>query len=217
MLEYLGVKLDLSLENHIQMLEQIGFCFLVEENFHPSMKYILPIRKNIFHKTIFNILSPLSNPAMVHKQFVGVYDRSMVSKVANALTLLGTKRAMVVNSNDNMDEISISDITHAAFVERGSVNEFTIDPREYGFNLYDKRELEGKDAKENALIAKGILDGSLNGAKRDIVLLNAGFTLLVDGKVKSTEEGIIMAKNAINSGKAINKLQEIIDISNKLK
>jgi len=123
---------------------------------------------------------------------------------------------MVVSSADGMDEISISDVTYCAFVERGSVHQFTLDPREYGFDLYDKSEILGSDAKENAKITRAILDGSITGAKRDTVMLNTAVALLVDGKVNSTEEGIAMASDVINSNKAIEKLEQIIKVSNTL-
>lgn len=214
MLEALGMNLALTLEQQIQMLERTGFCFMFAVNHHPAMKYIMPIRKSIPHRTIFNILGPLSNPATVHKQLIGVFHTSFVPRVAKALTLLGTKRAIVVASNDGLDEISISDTTNAAFIDHGSIREFVIDPREYGFDLYDKSEILGGDATTNAQITKDILNGKLTGAKLDIVLLNAGFALLVDQKVYSTEEGIAMAKKAIQNGKARAKLEEIINCSN---
>jgi anthranilate phosphoribosyltransferase len=198
------------------MLEKTGFTFMFAQNHHPAMKHIMPIRKSILHRTIFNILGPLSNPASVHKQLIGVFDKNYVPTIAEALTKLNTKRAMVVSSADGMDEISISDVTYCAFVERGSVHQFTLDPREYGFDLYDKSEILGSDAKENAKITRAILDGSITGAKRDIVVLNTAVALLVDGKVNSTEEGIAMANDVINSNKAIEKLEQIIKVSNTL-
>jgi len=216
MLEALGVNLKLDIEQQIYMLKNCGFTFLFAVNHHPAMKYIMPIRKSIEHRTIFNILGPLSNPASVHKQLIGVFNKDYVRKMADALAQLDTKRAMVVSSEDGMDEISISDVTHCAFVERGKVNEFILDPREYGFDLYDKSEIKGGDAKFNATITKGILDGSIDGAKKDIVILNTAAALLVDDKVNSTEEGIEMAKDAISSGKAKAKLEEIIKVSNGL-
>ncbi len=214
MLEALGINLTLTVPKQIEMLEKCGFVFMFAVNHHPAMKHIMPIRKSISHRTIFNILGPLSNPASVHKQLIGVFDKEYVLKIAQALTKLNTKRAMVVSSADGMDELSISDITYCAFVERGRINEFTIDPREYGFDLYPKSDIEGGDAKQNAQTTRGILDGTILGAKKDIVLLNAGVALLVDGKVNSTEEGIAMARDVIDSGKAIEKLEEIIKISN---
>jgi len=217
MLEELGVNLNLSLDNQLEMLKKTGFIFMFAINHHPAMKHIMPIRKSINHRTIFNVLGPLSNPASVHKQLIGVFNKEYVPKIAEAMTQLNTKRALVVSSEDGMDEISISDVTHCAFVERGSFNEFILDPREYGFDLHPKSEIEGGDAKHNATITKGILDGSITGAKRDIVILNTAAALLVDGKVNSTEEGIEMAKEVLDSGDALKKLKEIILVSNQLK
>ncbi|WP_419769838.1 MAG: anthranilate phosphoribosyltransferase [Candidatus Marinarcus sp.] len=216
MLEALGLNLSLTLEQQAEFLEKTGFCFMFAVNHHPAMKYIMPIRKSIPHRTIFNILGPLSNPATVHKQFMGVFNKEFVPKVANALALLGTKRAMVVSSNDGMDEISISDITYAAFVDHGTIREFIIDPREYGMDFYAKSEVEGGTPQENAQTTKDILCGKINGAKLDIVLINAAASLLVDGKVQTTDEGIEMARNAIKSGAAKEKLEEIIQVSNSL-
>lgn len=217
MLEALGINLTLTAPMQIKMLEQTGFAFMFAINHHPAMKHIMPIRKSIPHRTIFNILGPLSNPASVHKQLIGVFDKSFVPKIAQALTMLYTKRAMVVSSNDGMDEISISDVTHCAFVDRKNVSEFVLDPREYGFELYDKSEILGGDAIQNAQITKGILSGDISGAKKDIVVLNTAVALLVDGLVNSTEEGIAMAQDCINSGKALEKLNQIITVSNQLK
>ena len=216
MLEELGMNLTLTIPKQLEMLKQTGFVFMFAINHHPAMKHIMPIRKSIDHRTIFNILGPLSNPASVHKQMIGVFDKTYVPKIADALTQLNTKRAMVVSSEDGMDEISISDITHCAFVERGSYSEFILDPREYGFDLYPKSDIEGGTAKENAVTTKNILNGTISGAKRDIVLLNTAVALLVDNKVNSTEEGIEMAKEAIDNGDALKKLEEIVKISNQL-
>lgn len=217
MLEALGLNLGLSIENQVKMLQETGFTFLFAQNHHPAMKHIMPIRKSIDHRTIFNILGPLSNPASVHKQLIGVFDKEFVPKLAQALTMLNTKRAMVVSAADGMDEVSISDVTYCAFVERGGFNEFVLDPREYGFDFYDKSEIEGGDAQENAQITRGILSGEITGAKRDIVLLNTAVSLLVDNKVNSTEEGIEMARDVINSGQALEKLEQIINFSKQLK
>jgi len=216
MLEELGVNLTLTIPKQLEMLKQTGFVFMFAINHHPAMKHIMPIRKSIEHRTIFNVLGPLSNPASVHKQLIGVFNKEYVPKIADAMTQLNTKRAMIVSSEDGMDEVSISDVTHCAFVERGTFHEFILDPREYGFDFYPKSEIIGGTAKENAITTKNILNGTIIGAKRDIVILNAAVALLVDGKVNSTEEGIEMAKEAIDNGAAIKKLEEIVRISNEL-
>jgi len=217
MLEELGINLDISIENQVEMLKRTGFVFMFAQNHHPAMKFIMPIRKSIPHRTIFNILGPLSNPAGVTKQLIGVFSKEYVRKMAEALAKLHTRRAMVVSSADGMDEISISDVTYAAFVERGNIHEFIFDPREYGFEFSPKEEILGGDAAHNAQITRDILSGKEQGAKRDIVLLNAAATLLVEGFVASTEEGLDLVKDSISEGKAIKKLEEIIKVSNELK
>ena len=216
MLEALGINLNLGVDDQVKMLEKTGFTFMFAQNHHPAMKYIMPIRKSIPHRTIFNILGPLANPAFVHKQLIGVFSQDYLHRMITALTLLGAKRAMVVSSKDGMDEISISDITYATFLDHQQTRDFIIDPREYGFDFADKKEILGGDAVENAAITKGILAGEITGAKLAIVLLNTAFALLVDEKVHSTEEGIIMAREVISSGKALAKLNEIIEYSNEL-
>jgi len=216
MLEALGINLNVKLQNLPKMIETANFAFLFAINHHPGMKYVMPVRKSLPHRTIFNLLGPLANPAMVKKQLIGVFSKEFVPIVAKALTLLGTRKAMVVSSNDGMDEISLSDVTHAAFVSFGDIKEFILDPREYGFELYDKKEFLGGDAKENAKIARDILSGKLKGPKRDIVILNAAAALLVSEKVDVLEDGIKLANEMIDSKKAIEKLDQIIKISNEL-
>jgi len=180
------------------------------------MKYIMPIRKSLSHRTIFNILGPLTNPAGAKKQLIGVFDKDYIQKIAKALLILGTKRSMVVSSNDGLDEISISDITYACTLVDGKIKDELIDPRDFGFKLYSLQEIKGGDAKSNAKITLDILRGDESGAKRDIVLLNAAAALFVDGLARDIKEGIEIAKESIDSGKSLEKLKEIIKVSNGL-
>jgi len=216
MLEALGVNLDLDIDSQVKMLEQTGFVFMFAVNHHPAMKYIMPIRKSLDHRTIFNILGPLTNPADVQKQLIGVFDKSFVPKIAQALKLIDTKKALVVSAADGMDEISISDITYATSLENGELKDFTIDPRELGLSLYDKKDIEGGDAIQNAQTTKDILSGNIIGAKLDIVLINTAAALWVDGKVENIKDGISMSLDTINNGKAKQKLEEIIKVSNDI-
>jgi len=216
MLESLGVNLTLDVAQQVKMLQSTGFVFMFAVNHHPAMKYIMPIRKSIDHRTIFNILGPLTNPASVEKQLIGVFDKAFVPKIAQALQIIDTKKALVVSAADGMDEISISDITYATSLENGELKDLIIDPREYGLKLYDKKDIEGGDANFNANITKDILSGKTSGAKRDIVLINTAAALWVDGKVNSIKDGVDMAKDAISSGKAQAKLEEIIKVSNDI-
>lgn len=216
MLEALGVNLSVTLEKQAIMLEDTGFIFMFAVNHHPAMKHLMPIRKSIPHRTIFNILGPLTNPAGAVKQLIGVFDRSYIHKMVEALQLLGAERAMVVSSADGLDEISISDITYATKLENGVIEDFIIDPRDYGFEMYSKADIIGGDAVHNAQITRDILEGKITGAKLDIVLLNAGAALEVDGMAKDIKEGIEIARNAIISGKAKAKLDQIIEVSKVL-
>jgi anthranilate phosphoribosyltransferase len=180
------------------------------------MKHIMPVRKSLSHRTIFNILGPLTNPAGAKKYLLGVFDKSFIAKIAEALVKMGTKRALVVSSEDGMDEISVCDATHCALVENGEVKKFTIAPEDFGIRRADRNDILGGDAEQNAKITRSILEGEERGAKRDMVLLNAGAALFVDGKAQSIEEGIGMAADAIDSGKAAQKLEEIIRVSRSL-
>lgn len=214
MLEELGINLNLNPSKQIDMLKKSGFTFMFAINHHPAMKHIMPIRKSLNHRTIFNILGPLTNPAGAKKYLLGVFDKSFIKKIAQALLLLDVKNSIILSSNDGMDEASISDITHAIFIKDGVLKESIIDPREFGFKLHDSKEIKGGDAKTNAKITLDILNGQ-KGAKRDITLLNSALALVVDQKVSTIEDGIKLASEAIDSKLALKKLEQIIKVSNE--
>ncbi len=216
MLEALGVNLNLDVKAQAKMLEECGFAFLFAINHHPAMKYIMPIRKSLSHRTIFNILGPLTNPAGARKYLIGVFSNEFLSRIIKGLSMLDTKAAIAVSSRDGLDEISICDITYATLLKDGKTKDFIIDPQGFGFKLAKKEEIEGGNAKDNAKITRAILSGEEKSAKRDIVLLNAGVALYVDGKARDIKEGIEMAKDAIDSQKALKKLDDIIKISHKV-
>ena len=216
MLEALGMNLNLSLENTAKMLEETGFAFMFAANHHPAMKYITPVRKTIPHRTIMNIVGPLSNPAGVEKQVIGVFDKSYINKIAAALDILDSKRAMILSSNDGMDEISVSDITHATLLLNGKITDIEINPENYGIPLSSKEDIVGEGPEFNAKLTRDILSKKIVGAKLDIVLLNAAAALIVDEKARDFKDGIDMAKEAIISGAAQNKLEQIIKISKQL-
>ncbi|QOY53127.1 anthranilate phosphoribosyltransferase [Candidatus Sulfurimonas baltica] len=216
MFEELGVRLNLSIQNSARLLEESGFTFMFAQNHHPAMSFINPIRKTIPDKTIFNILGPLTNPAGVKKSLLGVFDKSFVSKMAEALKINGATSTMVVSSREGMDEISISDITYASILRDGLVHEFEIDPQEFGIKRVPLKAIMGGDAKENASILHNIFDNKATDAQRDIVLINAASALMVDGLARDIQDGLEIALNAIKSGKAKEKLKNIIEISNKL-
>ncbi len=216
MLEALGINLTLKPEKQSKMLQECGFAFLFAINHHPAMKYIMPIRKSLDHRTIFNILGPLTNPAGAKKYLIGVFSDEFLNRIIVGLSLLDTKNAVAVSSRDGMDEISISDVTYATMLKDNRTTDFIIDPSEYGFKLAPKAAIVGGSAKDNAKISYSILSGEEKGAKRDIVLLNAAMALVVDDKARDIKEGIEIAKDAIDSKKAFGKLQEIIKVSNTI-
>jgi len=215
-LESLGVNLNLTPEQQVKMLEETGFCFIFAMNHHPAMKHIMPIRKSIDHRTIFNILGPLTNPAGAKKYLLGVFDPAYIERMAKALVELKASRAFVVSSNDGMDEISLSTTTPFAYVEGGIVSQGVIDPEAFGFKLAPKEAILGGTATDNAQITRDIFTGESNNAMRDIVILNAAFALFADGKVRDIQEAFEMARSGLESGKAREHLDLIAKVSNGL-
>jgi len=215
-LESLGINLDLSPEKQVQMLEETGFCFIFAMNHHPVMKHLMPIRKTIPYRTIFNILGPLTNPAGARKYLLGVFSPEYIVRMAKALLELNVKRAFVVSSDDGMDEISLATTTQFAYVEGGILSQGVIHPEDLGFKLAPKEAILGGTSTQNAQITRDIFSGKEQGAKRDIVVLNAAFALFADGNVRDIEEAIEMAKEGLDSGKAARHLNVIADVSNKL-
>ena len=216
MFEKLGVRLDLSIENSAKLLEESGFTFMFAQNHHPAMKFIMPVRKSIPDKTIFNILGPLTNPAGVKKSLLGVFDKAFVPKMAQALKMNGAISTMVVSSKEGMDEIGISDITYASRLHEGKVYEFEIDPQEYGIKKAPLKAILGGDASFNAQILHDIFDSHSTDAQRDIVLINTASALMVDGYARDIQDGLEIAREVIKTGKAKDKLKQIVEISNKL-
>ncbi|MGB3961346.1 MAG: anthranilate phosphoribosyltransferase [Sulfurimonas sp.] len=216
MFEALGVRLDLSIEQSARLLEESGFTFMFAQNHHPAMKFIMPVRKTISEKTIFNILGPLTNPAGVKKSMLGVFSKDFVPKMAEALKLNGATSTMVVSSKEGMDEISLSNITYASQLRDGVVKEFEIDPQLYSIKKAPLEAIMGGDAKQNARILFNIFDANASDAQRDIVLLNAAAALMVDGSARDIQDGLEMAREAIKNARAKKKLRQIIEISNKL-
>ncbi len=216
MFEALGVRLDLSMANSARLLEESGFTFMFAQMHHPAMKFIVPVRKSIPDKTIFNILGPLTNPAGVKKSMLGVFDKAFVPKMAEALKINGATSTMVVSSAEGMDEISVSDVTYAARQCDGKIREFVIDPTEYGIKKVPLKAIIGGDAKDNAKILLDIFESNATDAQRDIVLINAAASLMIDGAARDMQDGFEMAREALRNNRAKKKLKQIIEISNKL-
>ena len=215
-LETLGINLNLTPIQQLKMLEETGFCFIFAMNHHPAMKHIMPIRKSIDHRTIFNILGPLTNPAGAKNYLLGVFSTDYIERMANALVELGVDRAFVVSSDDGMDEISLAITTQFALVENGKVSRGIIDPQEFGFKLAPKEAILGGTASDNALITQNIFANRATDVQRDIIILNAGHALFADGKARDMKEAFEIARMGLESGKAREHLKRMIEVSNKV-
>ena len=212
-LEALGVNINLEPEKCVELLEKVGFCFFFAQKYHTSMKYVGGIRKELGIRTVFNILGPLTNPASPKRQLLGVYDGSLVEPLAQVLMKLGVNKGMVVFGQDKLDEISLSAPTTVSEFKDGWFKTYEITPEEFGFERCTKEDLKGGTPEENAAITRAILSGE-KGHKRNAVLMNAGAALYIGDKAASMAEGIKLAAETIDSGKATKTLEELIRVSN---
>ncbi len=215
-LEALGVNISQDPEKCVELLEKVGMCFFFAQKYHTSMKYVGAIRRELGFRTVFNILGPLTNPATPSMQLLGVYDEYLVEPLAQVLTSLGVKRGMVVYGMDKLDEISMSAPTKICEIDNGQYETYTIEPEDFGFTKCSKDDLKGGTPEENAQITRDILSGA-KGPKREAVLLNAGAALYIGGKAESFKEGIDLAAQLIDSGKALETLEKFILVSNEIK
>ncbi|AIF52341.1 anthranilate phosphoribosyltransferase [Pelosinus sp. UFO1] len=209
----LGVRVDLPTEGIIQSVAAIKLGFLYAPSFHKAMKYAAKPRKELGFRTVFNMLGPLTNPAGANYQLIGVYERSLTPKLAEALGMLGVKRAMVVHGLDGLDEISTTAPTQVTEVNGQTTRTYMIDPTEFGFSGGGLDAYRGGTPEDNANIISDIFRGNLSGPKRDIVLLNAGAAFVVAGKAENIKEGIAIAAKSIDSGAALAKMQELKNFS----
>lgn len=213
-LEALGVNINLEPERCIALLKEIGFCFLFAQKYHTSMKYVGAIRKELGIRTVFNILGPLTNPAKPKRQLLGVYDESLVEPLTQVLMKLGVNRGMVVFGQDKLDEISLSAPTTVSEFADGKYKIYEITPEQFGLERCRKSDLAGGAPKENAAIVRSILSGE-KGHRRNAVLMNAGAAIYIGEKVSSLADGIKLAGEVIDSGKAMGTLEKLINLSNK--
>lgn len=213
-LEALGVNIEQSPKRCIELLNEANMCFFFAQKYHSSMKYVGAIRRELGFRTVFNILGPLTNPGSPSMQLLGVYDDYLVEPLAQVLINLGVRRGMVVYGMDKLDEISMSAPTKICEIKDGWFKSFQITPEDFGFSRCKKDELSGGTPEENALITKNILKGE-KGPKRDAVLLNAGASLYIGGKADSIRDGIVLAADLIDSGKADETLSRLIEVSNR--
>ena len=214
-LEALGVNIQQSPERCIELLKEAGMCFFFAQKYHTSMKYVGAIRKELGFRTVFNILGPLTNPGSPKRQLLGVYDEYLVEPLARVLVSLGVERGMVVYGQDKLDEISMSSATTVCEIRDGWYRTTVVKPEDFGFERCTKEELKGGTPEENAKITRDILAGKEKGPKRNAVLMNAGASLYIGGKADSFEEGVKLAAELIDSGKATETLEKIIEVSNR--
>ena len=213
-LEALGVNIQQSPAKCIELLSEVGMCFFFAQKYHTSMKYVGAIRKELGFRTVFNILGPLTNPGSPSMQLLGVYDGYLVEPLAQVLVDLGVKRGMVVYGMDKLDEISLSAPTKVCEIRDGWFKSSIITPEDFGFERCTKDDLKGGTPAENAAITRAILGGE-KGHKRNAVLMNAGASLYIGGKADSMRDGIALAADIIDSGKALVTLEKFIEVSNR--
>ena len=213
-LEALGINIQQDPEKCVELLKEVGMCFFFAQKYHTSMKYVGPIRKELGIRTVFNILGPLTNPGSPKMQLLGVYDGYLVQPLARVLINLGVTRGMVVYGQDKLDEISLSAPTTVCEFKDGWMKNYVIKPEDFGFERCTKADLVGGLPEENAKITRAILSGE-QGHKRNAVLMNAGAALYIGGKAESLADGIKLAAEIIDSGKALATLEKFIEVSNR--
>ena len=212
-LEALGINIQQSPAKCVELLNKVGMCFFFAQKYHTSMKYVGAIRKELGFRTVFNILGPLTNPGAPSMQLLGVYDGYLAEPLAQVLISLGVKRGMVVYGQDKLDEISLSAPTSVCEFRDGWFKSYTITPEDFGFARCAKADLVGGTPEENAAITRAILQGE-RGHKRNAVLLNAGAALYIAGKAEDMAAGVALAVELIDSGKALETLDKLIEVSN---
>lgn len=213
-LEALGVNLNIGQDRISECLDDLGIAFLFAQKLHPAMKSVAPVRAQLKVETIFNILGPLTNPAAATHQMMGVYNRDLVEPMAQVLKNLGLRRALVVHGSDGLDEITTTARTYVSEYNGQEVLSYDIDPEEFGLPVVRPEDLEGGDLSENVKIFEGVLNGKA-GPKRDIVLINAAYALYAAEKAESIQEGIDLAADSIDSGKAWKRLDELKEFTNR--
>src|SRR5579864_1971271 len=210
--EALGINIQLSPERSAECLRKIGICFLYAPNLHPAMKQVQGVRRELRMRTMFNLLGPLTNPARANGQVVGVYSLELVEKLAEALSMLGLRRALVVHGLDGLDEITITGVTRIAEAREGSVRSYEVEPEEFGMKRATLQEISGGDATENAATIRAVLGGE-KSARRDVVLLNSAAALVAAGKADHIAGAVPLAARSIDSGSAAAKLDALVRFS----
>jgi anthranilate phosphoribosyltransferase len=209
----LGVKVDAPKERVEECISKIGIGFLFAPLLHEAMKYAVQPRRDIGIRTIFNILGPLTNPAVATHQLIGIYSGELVSMIAHVLKNLGSVRAMVVHGLEGLDEISLCGPTQVAELRDGEVKEYVIEPEQFGLKRCRLEELHGGSPTQSAVIVRGVLDGK-TGPARDVILLNSGAALYISANAATIHDGIRLASESIDSGKARRKLEQLVEMTN---
>jgi len=213
-LEALGFRLELPPERIEQSIDELGFGFLFAQAHHPAMKHAAPIRRELATRTVFNVLGPLTNPAGARALMLGVYSPALTRTLAEALVQLGTERAYVVHGAAGIDELSPCGPNLVCEVESGTVREYELDPADLGVERCDPAELRGADPASNAAALRAVLSGEDRGGHRSAVILNAAGGIAAAGHADSLREGIVRAREAIDSGAAAARLDELVEFSN---
>ncbi len=216
LLEALGVRIDLDPPAVARCIGEVGFGFMFAPRHHAAMKHVAPVRKELGVRTIFNFLGPLTNPAGASRQLLGVSDRRYQETIAEALVALGCERALVVSGDDGLDEISVSGSTRIVEVADGGTREWTASPAELGLTQAPLERIAGGSPEDNAAIVRAVLDGTETGPARDVVLVNAGAAILVAGGADGLQQGIELAREAIDGGAALQVLAELVALSSGL-
>jgi anthranilate phosphoribosyltransferase len=208
-LEALGARIDLSPEAVAACIDEVGFGFMFAPNHHPAMKHVVPVRKELAVRTIFNFLGPLTNPAGAKRQLIGVSDRRFLDFMAAALGELGAEHALVVASDDGLDELSVSGPSHMVELRDGGIRQSTVSPEDVGLRRWPQDAVAAGTPQTNAEIARRVLAGE-QGADRDLTLLNAAAAVYVSGAAGSLEEGVRLAEQAIDSGAATDVMDRFV-------
>ncbi len=214
-LEKLGAKLDLTPEQNAEVLRKSGMCFMFAPVYHASMRFAAPARRETGVRSVFNVLGPLTNPAAAEYQLMGVYDDKLVEPLAKVLSNLGVKRGASVCGASKLDELTTTGVNKVCEINNGKLETYVLDAEEYGLARAELSDIIGGTPEDNVQITTDILDG-VKGAKRDIVVLNAGMSLYLAGKSESIKDGIALAQEIIDSGKAKAKLEEFIKTTNEI-
>ena len=211
-LEALGVKIDIDAATAERCLRKAGLSFLFAQTYHPAMRHVAPVRKELGFRTIFNLLGPIANPAGVRRQLLGIYSRDWIEPIAHVLAKLGTEKAWIVHGSDGLDEMTTTGFTHVAVLEHGRVALQEVSPEDAGLKRTTLAAIKGGEPAENAAALRALLDGE-TGPYRDIVLFNAAAALIVADKAAGIKDGVALAANAVDSGRAKAALAKLAAVS----